>query len=74
MEDLEFNDHIEERYNKAASLAAVMQSLDSSNGGMSPSALHTLYTSSIRPILTYGGEIYSSYNHPHLLIQARLEP
>ena len=64
MEDLDFKGHIQERYNKAVSLAVVMQRLASSNGGMSPAALHTLYTSSIRPILTYGGRYTTATTTP----------
>jgi len=50
-------EHIRERTRKASQRAQVLYRLGNSNGGMSPAAMRTLYTSAIRPIFTDGSEI-----------------
>jgi len=56
--NLSFQEHIDIRTKKAERIWLVMKRLGNSNGGMSPSALRALYTGMIRPIFTWGAELW----------------
>jgi len=56
---LNFQPHVNSRTKNAEQLLNVMSRLSNSNGGISPRAL---YTCAIRPILTWGAELW---NGPH---------
>jgi len=56
--NLSFQEHIDTRTRKAERIWQVMRRLGNSNGGMSPLALRALYTGMIRPIFTWGAELW----------------
>jgi len=56
--NLTFQDHINTRTKKAERIWQVMRRLGNSQGRMSPSALRALYTGMIRPIFTWGAELW----------------
>jgi len=56
---LNFQPHIDSRARKAVQFSGAMARLGNSNGGMSPEALRALYTGSIRPIFTWGAELWN---------------
>ena len=56
--NLTFSDHIATRTKKALRIWQVMRRLGNSQGGISPLALRTLYTGMIRPIFTWGAELW----------------
>ena len=57
--DLSFREHIRRRTAKETTLLKVMTRLGNSNGCMSPRALRALYTGAIRPIFTWGSELWN---------------
>jgi len=70
--NLSFQKHIDNRFKKAERIWHVMRRLGNSNGGMSPIALRLLYTGMIRPIFTWGAEIWL-HNPPNYSAFRRLE-
>ena len=69
---LSFQEHVNTRTKKAERIWQVMKRLGNNNGGLSPLALRLLYTGMIRPIFTYGAEIWL-HNPPNLETFRRLE-
>ena len=57
--DLSFKENIRKSTEKAIRLLKVLQTLGNSNGGMSPKAFRALYTGAIRPIFTWGSELWN---------------
>jgi len=55
---LSFQDHVNTRTAKAERILRVMKRLGNSNGGLSPSAMRSLYTGMVRPIFTWGAEVW----------------
>ena len=64
--ELSFQEQIDARTAKAERIWQVMKRLGNSHGGMSPLALKALYTGMVRPIFTWGAELWlhrpGSYN------------
>jgi len=56
--ELSFQEHIDTRTRKAERIWQVMKRLGNSHGGMSPLALRALYTGMVRPIFTWGAELW----------------
>jgi len=58
-----FSKHIKELTQKAARILKAMTGLCNSRGGISPKAARSLYTGMVRPIFSYGSELW---HRPHL--------
>ena len=71
--DRYFTEHIKRRTAKAHAVALAMYQLQTSHKGIAPIASRSLYTGMIRPILTYGCELYMNTNTPHISDMLRLE-
>jgi len=56
---LNFQPHLDYRLEKAQKLWGVMKRLGNSRGGMAPAAMRALLTGAIRPIFTYGAELWN---------------
>jgi len=63
--DFSFQAHINARIQKATRLAQVMMRLGNANGGLSPAAARSLLTGAIRPIFTWGAELWYDTGHPY---------
>lgn len=59
---LNFQPHVEARTDKAERLLATMLRLGKTNGGLALSSLRAKLTSAIKPILTWGAEIWHRYD------------
>lgn len=59
---LSWKEHINIRTEKAKKIFKIMTRLGNSNGGISPAAMRNLYTGMVRPIFTWGAELW---NGPH---------
>jgi hypothetical protein len=62
---LSFQEHINDQMEKAAKLAKVMYRLGNINGGMYPSSLRALITGALRPIFTWGSEVWNGRGHKY---------
>lgn len=73
---VDFQPHVDQRTQKGKSLLGAMTRLGNSNGGLSPSAVRDVYTGPIRPISTWGEELWNG-NHnlraPNIQRMVRLE-
>ena len=56
--DLNFKLHVRDRVHKARGAIAILSRISNSNSGISPKAARQLYTGCIRPMLTYGAEVW----------------
>jgi len=56
---LDWMPHIKSRTKKALQIKNVMTRLGNSNGGLSPAAMRSLYTGMIRPIFTWGAQVWN---------------